>query len=76
MGQLPAVRITPDIVFEHVGLDYAGPLHLKRGTVHKPIIVKCYVCVFVSMSVKAVHLERKGTVSVSKHCWKTFLSPN
>ena len=57
MGQLPAVRITPDVVFEHVGLDYAGPLYLKRGSPRRPMIVKCYVCVFVSMSVKAVHLE-------------------
>ena len=57
MGQLPTVRITPDIVFEHVGLDYAGPLYLKRGSARRPTIIKCYVCVFVSMSVKAVHLE-------------------
>ena len=57
MGQLPVERITPDIVFEHVGLDYAGPLYLKRGPTSKPIILKSYVCVFVSMSVKAVHLE-------------------
>ena len=57
MGQLPSVRITPDVVFEHVGLDYAGPLYLKLSSVRKPTIVKCYVCEFVSMSVKAVHLE-------------------
>ncbi len=30
---------------------------LKYGYVRKPTIVKAYVCVFVSLSVKAVHLE-------------------
>ena len=48
---------TPDVVFKHVGLDFAGPLYLKQGSVRKPIILKLYVCVFISMSVKAVHLE-------------------
>ena len=57
MGQLPPERITPDMVFEHVGLDFAGMLYLKRGSTHKPVIVKSYVCIFVSMSVKAVHLS-------------------
>ena len=57
MGQLPPERITPDMVFEHVGFDFAGPLYLKRGSTCKPVIVKSYVCIFVSMSVKAVHLE-------------------
>lgn len=57
MGQLPIERITPGIVFESVGIDYAGPLYLKMGRVRKPCMVKAYVCVFVAMSVKAVHLE-------------------
>ena len=33
MGQLPKERITPDIVFEHVGVDYAGPVRVKLGRV-------------------------------------------
>jgi len=57
MGQLPIERVTPDIVFENVGVDYAGPIYTKHGYVRKPTIVKSYVCVFVSLSVKAVHLE-------------------
>ena len=57
MGQLPAERITPDIVFSHVGIDYAGPLLTKFGYVRKPTLKKAYVCVFVSLSTKAVHLE-------------------
>jgi hypothetical protein len=57
MGQLPIERVTPDIVFESTGVDYAGPVYTKYGYVRKPTVVKSYVCVFVSLSVKAVHLE-------------------
>ena len=57
MGQLPMERITPDAVFDKVGIDYAGPIYIKQGSVRKPTILKAYVCVFVSLSVKAVHLE-------------------
>ena len=56
-GQLPAERITPDVVFNRVGLDYAGPFLLKYGSPRKSTIIKAYVCVFVSLTVKAVHLE-------------------
>ena len=57
LGQLPPERVTPGSVFENVGVDYAGPFQIKYGSVRKPTIVKAYVCVFVSLSVKAVHLE-------------------
>ena len=40
MGQLPLERITPGIVFENVGIDYAGPIYLKLGRVRKPISLK------------------------------------
>ena len=57
MGQLPIERITPDCIFSHVGVDYAGPIYVKHGYVRKPIAIKAYICVFVSLSVKAVHIE-------------------
>ena len=57
LGQLPPERITPGSVFDKVGIDYAGPVLIKYGYVRKPTIVKAYICVFVSLSVKAVHLE-------------------
>lgn len=56
-GQLPPERVTPGSVFEKVGVDYAGPFNIKYGFVRKPTIVKAYVCLFVSLSIKAVHLE-------------------
>ena len=57
MGQLPIERLTPRPVFDNVGIDYAGPIYIKYGYICKPTIIKSYVCVFVSLSVKAVHLE-------------------
>ena len=57
MGQLPPERITPDSVFERVGIDYAGPFLVKHGSIRKLIIVKAYLCIFISLTVKAVHLE-------------------
>ena len=44
MGQLPLERVTPDIVFENIGVDYAGPIQIKYGHVRKPTIVKAYMC--------------------------------
>jgi len=76
MGQLPLQRITPDVVFENVGIDYAGPLYLKRGSVRKPTILKSYVCVFVSMSIKAVHLELVSDLSTEAFiaCLRRFIA--
>ena len=57
LGQLPLERLTPGSVFDKVGIDYAGPVFPKYGYVRKATVVKAYICVFVSLSVKAVHLE-------------------
>ena len=75
-GQLPPERVTPGLVFDNVGLDYAGPLLLKLGSTRKPKLVKSYVCVFVSMSVKAVHLEVVSdlTSEVFIACLRRFIS--
>ena len=62
MGQLPIERITLDCIFSYVGVDYAGRYikHCyvrKHGYVRKTIAMKAYICVFVSQSIKAVHIE-------------------
>ena len=57
MGQLPIERVTPGLVFEHTRIDYAGPVYVKLGHVRKPTSVKAYIGIFVSLSVKAVHIE-------------------
>ena len=57
LGQLPPERVVPGFNFQCVGVDYAGPVLIKSGSVRKPVIVKAYVSVFVSFTIKAVHLE-------------------
>ena len=57
MGQLPADRLTPGPVFQRTGIDYAGPFIIKQGKARRPTLVKAYVSVFVSLTIKAVHLE-------------------
>ena len=57
LGQLPAERVTPASTFNKVGVDYAGPFQIKYGHVRKPIVLKAYICLFVCLAVKAVHLE-------------------
>ena len=76
MGQLPIERVTPDSVFDRVGVDYAGPFYIKYGFVRKPTIVKAYVCVFVSLSVKAVHLELVSDLSTDAFmaCLRRFIA--
>ena len=69
LGQLPLQRVSPGAVFERIGVDYVGPFYIKHGVVHKPVIVKAYVCVFVSLAVKAVHLE-----AVSNMTTESFLA--
>lgn len=54
---MPPERVDPGSVFEKVGMNYAGPVNIKYGHVRKPVIVKAYICIYVSLSVKAVHLE-------------------
>ena len=44
-------------MFDRLGIDYAGPILVKSGYVRKPLITKAYMCIFVSFTVKAVHLE-------------------
>lgn len=50
LGQLPSERVVLGSVFDNVGVNYAGPFYLKYGSVCKPMIIKAYVCIFVSQS--------------------------
>ena len=63
MGLLPAERTSPSPPFSVVGMDFAGPFQLKRGHTRKPVVVKAYVCLFICMATKAVHLELCDSLS-------------
>ena len=76
MGELPSARVTPDIVFSNVGVDYAGPVLIKLGAMRRPTVTKAYIAVFVSLSFKAVHLELLSNLSTEAFlaCLRWFVS--
>lgn len=57
MGQLPISRTNLEFPFLHCSVDYAGPVLIadKKGRGCK--LIKSYVCIFVCLAVKAVHIE-------------------
>ena len=57
MGQLPPCRATPAPPFTATGADFAGPFTLRKGHTRKPVLIKGYVCLFICLTTKSVHLE-------------------
>lgn len=65
MGDLPSSRVVPSYPFCNTGVDYAGPFLLKDSKFRNKKILKCYICVFVCMTTKAVHLELATELSTA-----------
>lgn len=63
MAPLPSSRFTHARAFLNVGLDMAGPFNLKESTRRNAKISKSYLCLFVCMSTKALHLELTSDLS-------------
>ena len=57
IGELPQARTRPARPFSSVGVDFAGPMKLKHGSIRKPIISKCYIAVFICFVTRATYLE-------------------
>ncbi|XP_011860282.1 PREDICTED: uncharacterized protein LOC105557612 [Vollenhovia emeryi] len=57
MGNLPPNRVREAAPFTHTGIDFCGPFYMKEKKHRNWNRVKVYVCVFVCMCIKAVHLE-------------------
>ncbi len=76
MGQLPSHRVIPCPPFAKTGMDFAGPLLIKKGHTRKPVIIKCYVCSFVCFTTKAVHLELVSDLTTEAFlaCFRRFIS--
>lgn len=57
MGNLPSARVREAMPFANTGIDFCGPFYIKEKKYRNRTRVKVYVCVFICMTVKAVHLE-------------------
>lgn len=57
MGNLPKCRVNEYLPFINVGVDYGGPFFIKDRKGRGAKVIKAYLCLFVCMSSKAVHLE-------------------
>ena len=76
MAELPAQRVTPAMAFTHTGLDFAGPFSIKMGHVRRPVVLKAYLCIFVCLTFKAVHIEvvSDQTTPAFLACLQRFIS--
>ncbi len=63
MGQLPTCRVTPYRAFLHTGVDYAGPFGVKAQSGRGWKVVKSWICLFICMSSKAIHMEMVDSLS-------------
>ncbi|XP_059062116.1 uncharacterized protein LOC131854947 [Achroia grisella] len=57
MGQLPSVRVTACRPFFRSGVDFAGPISIRTSKGRGHHSYKGYICLFICMATKAVHLE-------------------
>lgn len=57
MADLPKYRVSPYRPFLITGIDFAGPFSIKVARIRKPIVTKGYICLYVCLSTKAIHIE-------------------
>lgn len=57
MADLPTSRVSPTRAFESSAVDFAGPFHVKLYPLRRLQHIKVYLCLFICMATKAVHLE-------------------
>ncbi|KAJ2941115.1 hypothetical protein O0L34_g10350 [Tuta absoluta] len=64
MGDLPKVRVTPAKAFINSGVDLAGPYQVLASKGRGVRTTKAYVCIFVCMVTKAIHIEIVGDLTL------------
>ena len=76
MADLPAARFQEVKPFLHTGVDFAGPFSVTISKHRGVKTQKAYLCLFVCMSVKALHLELASELSSEcfLNCFKRFLA--
>lgn len=57
MSDLPAPRVTLTRAFNHVGIDFSGAIAIRSVMTRNCKYSKGYICLFVCLSTRAIHLE-------------------
>ncbi|XP_076392699.1 uncharacterized protein LOC143265299 [Megachile rotundata] len=75
MGDLPADRVVPARAFATCGVDYAGPFLIKEAG-RSRVARKCYICLFVCFTTKAIHIELAVDLSTDAflNCLHRFIA--
>lgn len=63
MADFPASRVTPARSFSRIGVDFAGPINIKLRPGRGVRTTKCYICLMVCFTTRAIHLEPVGDLS-------------
>lgn len=63
MGNLPFCRLQQIKPFYTTGVDYAGPISVKERQTRNFKVSQFYICLFMCMSTKALHLEVTSDLS-------------
>lgn len=65
MSPLPSSRVSQVKPFLYVGIDFAGPFHITMSKGRGTRTTKAYLCLFVCLTIKAIHLELVSDLSAS-----------
>lgn len=76
MGNLPSCRVERSYTFQHTGLDFCGPFLVKDKKGRGSKNTKCYICVFICLATKAIHLELVSSLTTDSflQCLRRFVS--
>lgn len=76
MGHLPEARVRPSPPFFNSGIDYAGPFSIKDRKGRGCKVTKCYICLFICFSTRALHLEVVSNLTTEAFlaCFRRFVS--
>ena len=73
---LPDFRVSDEMAFTQVGVNFAGPVYLKDVYSKSKKVYKAYIAIFTCTSSRAVHLELVPDLSTGTflRCLKRFVS--
>jgi hypothetical protein len=76
MGDLPNVRVATSTPFHFTGIDFAGPFMIANKKGRGSRNTKAYLCVFVCLTTKAIHLEVVSDLTTEAFilCLRRFVS--